>query len=150
MSPVNGEEDDFEEAVRKFQQFLKANQYSPQIEWVQPDDVLLTGRRMVFVRLSSATTREKAARQIYEEGIPQRRGVLFGTICELSSATCCYAWAPGSLDEAERSLMPVGLKMSAKNDKIKGIQVENRIWWAYLRTRYSGKQTLKGEFFFRG
>lgn len=144
---MNGEEANFEEAVRKFQQFLKANQYSPQIEWVQPDDVLLTGKRMFFVRKSSPSARERIARQTYEEGIPRGLGVLLGTICELQTSTCCFVWAPNTPEEAEGCLMPVGLKMSAKTDRIKGIQVRNFIWWAYLRILYSRKQTLKEELF---
>jgi hypothetical protein len=144
---LNGEKTNFEDSVTKFQEFLKANQYSGDIVWVQPDDVLLTGKRLVYVRVSVPNAREKLTRQIYEEGMGRQRGVLFGTICEVGGTTCAYVWAPGSDDEAARALMPVGLKMSAKTDKIRGISIKSGVWWAYLRVRYSRKQALREELF---
>jgi hypothetical protein len=142
---LNEEKVNFEDAVTKFQDFLRANGYPGEVVWVQPDDVLLTGKRLVYVRVSVPNAREKIARQIYEEGMGRRRGVLFGTICELGGTTCSYVWAPESDDEAGRALMPVGMKMNTKNDKIRGVSVMSGVRWAYLRVRYSGKQVLRGE-----
>jgi hypothetical protein len=137
----------FENAVAKFQEFLKANQYSGEIVWVQPGDVLLTDKRLVYVRVSSQKAREKMARKTYEEGMPRRRGVLFRTICDLGRTTCSHVWAPGSDDDAERLLMPIGLKLSVQTDRIRGVPVKSGIWWAYLRVRYRRKQVLKVELF---
>lgn len=36
----------FEAQVARFQQFLKSNQCSDKIVWLQPEDVLLTGKRL--------------------------------------------------------------------------------------------------------
>ncbi len=74
---MNEENANFKNAVAKFQEFLKANQYSDQVVWVQPGDVLLTGKKLVYVRVSSQKTRDEMARKTYEEGMPRRRGVLF-------------------------------------------------------------------------
>jgi hypothetical protein len=138
----------FEDAVAKFQEFLKANQYSDEIVWVEPDDVLLTGKRLVYVCVAGQKVREKTARRTYEEGMPRRRGVLFRTICDLGSITCTHVWAPRSDDEAEELLMPAGLKLSVQTDKIRGVSVKSAIWWANLRIRYGRKQVLR-EWLFR-
>jgi hypothetical protein len=56
---LNGEKTNFEDALTKFRGLLKANHYSGDIVWVQPDDVLLTGKRTVYVRASVVKAREK-------------------------------------------------------------------------------------------
>jgi hypothetical protein len=145
---VSEQSANFEDAVAKFQEFLRTSLYSGEIVWVEPDDVLLTGKRLVYVRVASQTLREKTVRKTYDEGMPQRRGVLFRTICDLGGKTCSHVWAPRSNDEAEGLLMPVGLKLSVQTDKIRGVSVKSAIWWAYLRIRYGRKQVLR-EWLFR-
>jgi hypothetical protein len=144
---LNEEKPNFEEAVVKFQEFLRANHYSGEISWVQPDDVLLTGKKLVYVRVSSEEARRKMARKTYEEGMPRRRGVLFRTICDLGSTTCSHVWAPETEDEAAKLLMPVGLKLTIQTDRIRGVSVKSGIRWAYLRVRYRRKQILREELF---
>jgi hypothetical protein len=144
---LNEQNANFEDAVAKFQEFLRANQYSDEIVWVEPNDVLLTGQRLLYVRVPGQKVREKMARRTYEEGMLRRRGVLFHTICDLGSTTCSHVWVPGSDDEPQRSLMPLGLKLSVQTDKIKGVSVKSGIWWAYLRVRFRPKQILKEELF---
>jgi hypothetical protein len=144
---LNEEKTNFDEAVMKFGDFLKANRFPREIVWVQPEDVLLTGKRLVHVRVYSQETREKMARKTYEEGMPRRLGVLLGTICEMGSTTCSFVWAPESKDEAARALMPVGLKLRASLDKIRGIPVKSGLWWMYLKYRHRRKQGLREELF---
>ena len=118
---LSQEKTSFVDAVTKFQEFLKANKYSAEIVWVQPDDVLLTDKRLFYVRVSLPHAREKMAQQMYEEGIARQRGVLFRTICDLDGATGSHVWVPASDDEAARSLMPSGLKLSVQTDRIRGV-----------------------------
>jgi hypothetical protein len=114
---LNEENTNFEDAVAKFQEFLKTNQYSGEITWVQPGDVLLTGKRQLYIRVSSQEARQKMARTTYEDGMPRRRGVLFRTICDLGSTTCSHVRAPASDEEAQRLLMPAGLKLSVQTEQ---------------------------------
>jgi hypothetical protein len=58
---LNEEKTNFKHALTKFQDFLKANQHSGEIVWVQPDDVLLTGKRLVYVRVLAPKAREEMA-----------------------------------------------------------------------------------------
>jgi len=145
---VNERNADFDDAVAKFHEFLKTNHYSGEIVWVQPADVLLTGKRLVYVRMASQKARVEMARKTYEEGMARCRGVLFRTICDLGSTTCSHVLAPGSDDEAERLLMPIGLKLSVQTDRIRGVSVKSGIWWFYLKVRYRQKQVLR-ELLFR-
>jgi hypothetical protein len=141
------EKPNFEAAVTKFQEFLKANHHSDEITWVQPDDVLLTGEKLVYVRVPNQKTAREIARKTYEEGMPRRRGVLFRTICDLGSTTCSHAWTPENDDEAEGLLMPEGLKLTIQADRIKGVSIKSGVQWAYLRIRYRRKQNLRKELF---
>ena len=144
---LRGEKPNFEDAVAKFQEFLRTNNYSGEITWVQPSDVLLAGAKLAYVRASSQKMALEMARKTYEEGMPRGRGVLFRTICVLGSTTCSHVWAPENDDEAEGLLMPEGLKLTIQTEKIKGVSVESGIRWAYLRARYRAKQNHKKELF---
>jgi hypothetical protein len=46
-SPATKNDADFGAAVARFQQFLRANNYSGNLVWVMPEDVLTTGKRFI-------------------------------------------------------------------------------------------------------
>lgn len=50
-SPLKKTDTDFGAAVERFQQFLRANNYSGNLVWVMPEDVLTTGKRFIYVRV---------------------------------------------------------------------------------------------------
>jgi hypothetical protein len=137
----------FEAVVAEFEKFLQTNLYPGRIMWVQSEDVLLTGKRLVYVRIPAPKARAAAAQKIYESGMERGLGVLLGTICELDGMTCCHVWAPSNEQEAEESLMPAGVKMSVRSDKITGIPVKNHLWWFCLRIQYRRHQALREQLF---
>ena len=72
---------DFGAAVARFQQFLRANNYSGNLVWVMPEDVLTTGKRFIYVRVLTPAINEMKARRTYEEGVAAGRGLLMSTVC---------------------------------------------------------------------
>jgi len=137
----------FEAGVKKFQECLRANRSPERILWIQPEDILLTGKRLFYVKILAPESRELAARQVYEIGAERGLGVLFGTICEVDGTTCCYVWIPANEDEAEAALMPADLKMSIKTDKVPTIAIRSRLFWWFLKLRFRHSQTHKGFLF---
>ena len=141
----------FGATVARFQEFLGQNQYSENILWLTPEDLLLSGKQSVYVRVPIPAANEMKARNLYDEGVANGRGLLVSTICEMEGSTCCYVWYPRSQEEEPLGLWPHdgSVKLSAKieTSRIPGRPVKSRLLWAFLKLRNRKKQNLK-EFLF--
>ena len=71
---------DFDRALVRFRAFLKQNNYSENVVWVMPEDILLTGKRFLYVRLPIPAENERRIRRMYEDGVTQGRGLVMGTV----------------------------------------------------------------------
>src|SRR5438034_7244207 len=49
--------------------------YSENIVWVMPEDILLTGKRFLYVRVPIPADNERRIRRMYDEGMTQGRGL---------------------------------------------------------------------------
>jgi hypothetical protein len=65
----------FGATVARFQEFLGQNQYPENILWLMPGDVLLSGKRFVYVRIPISAANEMKVREIYDEGVANGRGL---------------------------------------------------------------------------
>jgi len=141
----------FGATVARFQEFLGQNQYSENILWLTPEDVLLSGKRSVYVRIPVPPANEMKARNMYDEGVANGRGLLMSTICELDGSTCCYVWYPRHQEEEHQGLWPHdgSVKLSAKMEtsRVQRKPVKSRLLWAFLKLRNRRQQNLK-EFLF--
>ena len=138
---------DFGAAVARFQRFLKQNNYSEDLLWLTPDDVLLSGKRFMYVRFPVPITHELKARSAYEKGMALGRGLLMSTLCELGSSTCCYLWYPKQQEDVPQGIRPHdgSVKMSAKMEAARtpGKPVKSSVVWALLKHRHRKHQDLK-------
>ena len=138
---------DFRATVTRFQRMLGENNYSQNIVWLQPEDVLASGKRFVYVRVSVAASNFQKAYETYKLGLACGRGLLVSTICEMEHATGCFVWYPKHEDEVPRGIWPHdgSVKLSAKigESRIPGRPVKNALLWALLRLRTRGRQDLK-------
>jgi hypothetical protein len=50
---------DFDGALARFRAFLQQNNYSENVVWVMPEDILLTGKRSLYVRVPIPAENEK-------------------------------------------------------------------------------------------
>jgi hypothetical protein len=139
----------FEDSFLEFREFLRKNDYPEKVAWVEPGDVLLSGRRLIYVRAPVPETNEQHVRQLYDLSQSSHTGILFETICAIKDTTYAYAWMPRDAAEAGRRLMGDGLKMSAKTGlgKVPGKAVQSRLWWTYLLWALRGRQQNKNQLF---
>jgi hypothetical protein len=139
----------FDEAVSRFEDFLRQHGYSATLIWVEPTDLVLPGRRAVYVKTPVSLRNVEHARKCFVAGMTEGLGVTFGTICDLPNATCCYAWVPKDRKEQQQHLMGSGLKISAKTDssRVPGICVTNAVYWQLLKLRYRKRTPLAQDLF---
>jgi hypothetical protein len=139
----------FEEALGEFRALLKKSGYSGEIVWVTPGDVLLTGKRFVYVRVPLPEENLAEARETHERGTARESGVLFSTVCEMDGSACCSDWSPERYEDGQQGLWSRGLKMSAKTEesRIPGKAVRSALRWKWLSWRHRKKQALKAFIF---
>jgi hypothetical protein len=139
----------FDESVAEYRNFLEKNGYPSHVIWVTPEDVLVSSGPVIYVRVPVSESNEKSVRQLFDLGISQERGVLFDTLCDGDGLTFSYAWVPRDGAEAEESLMPKGLKLSAKTgaSRVPGRTVGSRLRWAYLQMKNRRHQRMKEQMF---
>jgi hypothetical protein len=149
MRPSSPVKDDanFGTAVARFQQFLKANNFSERIVWVMPEDVLTTGKRYIYVRVPIPAVNEVKARRLYEKGVTQGRGLLMSTVCKMNASTYCYIWFPKSAEEVPLGIWPHdgSLKLSAreKSSSPAGRPIGDGVLWTLLKFWHRKNQRLK-------
>jgi hypothetical protein len=135
---------DFETTVVRFQKFLGQNSYSENIVWLTPEDVLMSGKQFVYVRVPIPSANAANARQTYEQGVVHGRGLLICTICEMEASTCCYVWYPKREEDKPQGLWPHdgSAKLVAKTRaaRIPGKPVKNRLLWEFLKLWHRRQQ----------
>jgi len=139
----------FDESVAKYKRFLEENGYPSHVVWVMPEDVLVSSGPVIYVRVPVSESNEEFVRHLFDLGISQEKGVLFDTVCDGDGITFSYAWVPRDGAEAEESMMPKGLKLSAKTgaSRVRGRAVKSRLQWAYLQMKNRRHQTMKEQLF---
>ena len=139
----------FEDSISEFRAFLRKNGYLEKVAWVEPEDVLLSGRRLIYIREPVPETNEQHVRQLLALSQSSHRGILFETICAIRDTTYAFAWTPRDAAEAGRRLMGDGLKMSATTGlgKVPGKVVRSRLRWKYLQWALRRKQRNKNQLF---
>jgi hypothetical protein len=128
----------FDAAIAQFQDFLEHNGYPPKVVWVEPANIVLTGQRSIYVKVPVSPANLVRACDRFTRGISSKLGICFGTICEMSDSTFCYAWSPVDSREQQEHLMGPTLKLSAKtgHSRVPGIPVAGGVSWLLLRLRH--------------
>ena len=147
LPPAKKDDADFDAAVARFQQFLRANNYSGEILSVMPEDVLMTGRRFIYVRVPIPAINESKARRMYAEGVAEGRGLLMSTVCRMNESTYCNIWFPKSVEEVPQGIWPHDgtLKLSAKDKSSSpaGRPITLGVLWLLLKFWHRKNQRLK-------
>ena len=137
---------DFDGALARFRAFLKQNNYSENVVWVMPEDILLTGKRFLYVRVPIPAENERRIRRMYDDGVEQGRGLVMGTVCRMNQSTYCYLWFPQA-EDTPQGIWPTNgdLKLSAneKSSSLAGRPINDRILWMLLKLWHHRKQSLK-------
>ena len=142
----------FEESCDTFRKFLAGEGWPRELSWLRPDDVLLTGRRFLYVKSPTPTDNLSHYRNQFDIGMDRQLGVLIKGLCRSKNTTYCFVWIPEDAQESMQHMMPKGpdgLKMSV----LTGLsewpiqEVRNNLSWLYLRLRYKSKQEFKNQMF---
>src|SRR5215471_20294107 len=107
--------DSVDMSITEFRRFLQENGYSGDVLWITPDDVLLTGSKLVYVKLPVSKENERNVRRKIEIANTSHVGIVMAVLCQLGSVSCCYVWSPNTALEAEQHMLPRGTKMSARS-----------------------------------
>jgi hypothetical protein len=140
----------FEESCARFREFLANNGYAHEAVWITPKDVLLSGRRLVYVRLPIPGGNREHARALFDTAMKEQSGVSFKTVCETDYATLCTVWVPADDSERQHAMCSkADLKMSAATSegRVRGKEVRSGFLWRYLQLRYRKNQALKDQLF---
>lgn len=138
---------DFDGALARFRAFLKQNNYSENVVWVMPEDILLTGKRFLYVRVPIPAENERTIRRMYDDGVAQGRGLVMGTVCRMNQSTYCYLWFPRSAEEIPQGIWPTNgdLKLSAgeKSSSPAGRPINSQMLWMLRKLWHHKKQLRK-------
>jgi hypothetical protein len=132
----------FDDSIQEFRQFLDKFHYPRKVIWIAPQDVLLTGSQLIYIKVPVASNNAERARQLFNLNLKRQQGVHFEAICAIEDTTYAYAWLSRDDAEAEQNLIGNGLKMSvpAGAYKGKGETVRNLLHWSYLRLKLWKRQ----------
>jgi hypothetical protein len=106
----------FEEAVSRFEAFLRSLGHPTSLVWVEPSDLLLSDRGQIYVKLPVPAANSALACDRFRAGMDSGLGVLFGAVCEIGHAVACHAWVPKDSRGQECNLMGSGLKLKCPTD----------------------------------
>jgi hypothetical protein len=111
------------------------------------ENILLTGKRFIYVRVPIPAENENRIRSMYNEGVKQGRGLVMGTVCRMKEVTYCFLWFPKSANEIPQGVWPAngGLKLSAreKSSSPAGRPISHRMLWILLKLWHYRRQGLK-------
>lgn len=114
----------FEDAVRRFQAFLRTQDWPEALVWVEQSQIVQTPRG-IFISPSGQTDNPV---EIYEIARRRRLGVTMEAICTLDDSTCAVITFPSDALDAELLMYPAdgGLKLSVAIPRIAGVLTSRR------------------------
>ena len=122
----------FENALRKFKDFLFRENKPGDILWVFREDVTTYKRRM-WVKFPFPQDRSTLARQLYKIGVKRGFGINMNMVGQLENYSFCYIWLPVDEIEMEYAMMNGNLKLTAFQDELDVIIVKSKLKWRCLK-----------------
>jgi hypothetical protein len=128
----------FAEAIASFRSFVSEQGFPSDLVWVFREDVLRIGRHLL-VRVPVAAENAILARDYFELGRAQGRGVTLMAWCPLEGRSVCSVWVPRDDREASEALQAPTLKCSAALPSGKAWAIRSRRSWCWL-TWWQGRR----------
>lgn len=142
--------DEFDQAVLLFKDFLSHRGFSPNVVWIEPSDVVLTGDNRIIVCHTEQVSAAIAARKIFEQGLDQGNGVVLKGLFPRTDATYSFVWFPQDRADAEYEMATPGVKLQVSislPEHFKVVVIRNRERWHVLRQRHGAAQFMKMDLF---
>ena len=144
----NAPKEEFDQAVLRFREFLSSNGFSPNVVWIEPTDVLVTGSKRIYLHHPDREHAEIVARDTFEHGSKRGNGVVIKGVFPKPFATYSFVWFPQDKDEAELASVPSGVKLEVSlSQPFKLIAIQSSERWRELCKRHDGIQFVKMDLF---
>lgn len=138
----------FADSLAEFREFLQQSKYPQRVIWIEPENLLLTGQRLFYIRVASPEDNEQRVKELFDLSQRTDSGILFETVCTVDDTTYAKAWVPKDDQDRQYRFMAKGLKLSVKTDKVPTKIVRSRFQWAYLQWALRDKQQNKSLLFY--
>jgi hypothetical protein len=79
----------FDEALARFRIFLNDCDFPRENLWIGPSDVVMIGKKTLYVKLPVSDSDSVGARRRYELGAAQKLGVQLLAVCDLGVRSGC-------------------------------------------------------------
>jgi hypothetical protein len=125
------------DAQNQLSEFLERQGWPTRVVWLQRND-LLPERQTFWVGPQDSAQTFAAAERVYEEGRRRGLGISVEAICADKKSTFAAIFLPRDEDEAQRLMIPQGLKLGVPVEHRRATVV-NALRWAFLRMRFAFK-----------
>ena len=137
-----------DQAVQRFQNFLANQGYSPNVVWIEPSDLFLTGRKLIYVHHPCLENAANLARNTFDQGLAFGNGVVLKGLFPKKHATYSFVWFPQDRVEAEYALVSKGVKLEVSlSQAFSAVIIRNDERWRLLKKRHRGVQFMKDDLF---
>jgi hypothetical protein len=135
----------FDESLARFLRFLKDQDRPQNVVWVTRNDVVISPKRKIYVKIPVPQLNEKRVRELFDVPLGVRRRVLFEVVCRSRDTTFARAWTPKNAGEANDRQMNDDLILSVRTgmSDVPGVVVKTELRWKYLQRKFRDREKLK-------
>jgi len=131
----------FDESLTAFLSALEMQGFSKDLVWVFREDIT-NCIHDYWIREPVPAVNAKLARDYFEYGREQGRGVTLEAVCRLGGRSACYVWVPEDDEDASYAMQrPLKLMMPA--EPVEGIPVRSGLWWRWLCWLHRRRQCVR-------
>ena len=120
----------FDDALPSFAEFLASQGFRTSPVWVFREDVI-SSSRSCWIRLPLPVDHQAFAREYFEWGRAQGRGVTLEALGRMNDQTVCFVWVPED-DESASYAMQGPLKFKVPVEPIETTGIRSRLRWRWL------------------
>jgi hypothetical protein len=138
-----------DEAVSGFREFLRTNKYPEAVVWVEPQDVLMSGRDCLYVKEPVSADNLAHVQELFVLSGDSGTGILFEAVCSSEKETFAHAWVPRTPEQSKRAALSGGVKYSAGVGRLAARVVTGGLRWSWLKFMLRDRQDKTGLLFRR-
>jgi hypothetical protein len=131
----------FDESLTSFLRFVSGEGFSTELVWVFREDVSHCIRDY-WVRVPVPAANTTLARDYFEFGRGQGRGVTLEVLCRLGGRSACFVWVPED-DGAASNAMQGPLKLKVPANPVEASAVRSGLAWRWLRWYHRRRRCVR-------
>jgi len=131
----------FDESLASFLRFVGGEGFSTELVWVFREDVTNCIRDH-WVRVPVPAGNASLARDYFEYGRGEGRGVTLEVLCRLGGRSACFVWVPED-EEAASYAMQGPLKLKVPMQPVEARAVRSALRWWWLRRSHQWRRCVR-------